>query len=188
MCAEAWWNFETAEHWSGPIPGKGEKMLRLVTVFFVGIVLLSGAGAPCTASQPVVSDQIPPQEPGPFFTTDFTLSFNAATAADKKPGGEECTCYASATCEEGTSPISCYDTSYPCTCSSVDQDCDLPREGFVSCDGSTQWCDPECQPTPPVCQYEGFPCTTHSNCWDGSSACADCLCNGRPSGTCICPY
>lgn len=68
---------------------------------------------------------------------------------DEGGSGAECSCQASATCEEGPPySLSCQDTTSPCNCTGVDQDCDSGQRGYVRCNGVTTYCDecPECLP------------------------------------------
>jgi len=101
-------------------------------------------------------------------------------AAGDREGGQRCSCSASANCEYGISTISCNDTSSPCNCSSVDQDCDQDITGWVKCDGSTLECE-ACPTSPPPLQscseLNGGPC---SNCP------SQCQLDGGGTGFCHC--
>ena len=66
-----------------------------------------------------------------------------------------CSCSASADCAENPG-VTCQDLTGPCTCSSVDRDCDVGERGYVICNGTITFCGTKClPPSPPVCSDQG---------------------------------
>jgi hypothetical protein len=105
-------------------------------------VLGTAAAAAASGSDSVAADQLA-LSPVPFAGRLCT----AATTVAGQPTGaiplaEPCFCSITIYCEDDTTR-SCQDTTSPCSCTGVDQNCAAGQQGYAQCNGTTYSC-PAC--------------------------------------------
>ncbi len=124
--------------------------------------------------------------PGPSAADRAFLASLAAPVAPapaaKRPaiGQEKSLCFAGASC--GSYSITCTGNNSTTSCSATDRNCSLGRQGSVTCDGVTTWCNepcpPDCNQLESYCASSCYPCNYTFSC-DPDTGDSNCDCSFR---------